>query len=187
MSPPWSRRIPLVLLPRLAERIWQGDKGYPSSPYVAIFTLEGPRLTIAQNSFADAPQFDILVIPGSFSASELPVSATTFLTSQSSNPGMTAIFCVSSGILRLVQSGILFQKRATGPPSLIRTLRQRYPDTVWQNMPWTRHDYLWSSTSAISALDMVAAWMREYFWDRQEALQYSLTAAGIAPLEDDDE
>ena len=129
----------------------------------------------------------MLVIPGSFSASGLPVSATTFLTTQSSNPGMTAIFCVASGILRLAQSDILYQKRATGPASLLQTLRQRYPDTIWQTMAWTRDDYLWSSTSAISALDMVAAWMREYFWDRREALQFALTAAGIAPLDDDDE
>lgn len=100
---------------------------------------------------------------------------------------MTAVFCVSSGILRLAQSGILYRKRATGPPSVLRSLRQRYPDTLWQNVPWTRHDHLWSSTSAISALDMVAAWMREYFWDRREAVRCALTAAGIPPLDEDDE
>lgn len=100
---------------------------------------------------------------------------------------MVAVFCVSSGILRLAQSGMLHQKRATGPPSLLRTLRERYPDTIWQNAPWTRHGNLWSSTSAISALDMVAAWMREYFWDRREAVRCALTAAGIPPLDEDDE
>jgi hypothetical protein len=42
-SLPWSRRIPLVLLPQLTERIWQGDKGYPSSPYIAISKLRNPR------------------------------------------------------------------------------------------------------------------------------------------------
>lgn len=70
---------------------------------------------------------------------------------------------------------------------MLRTLRQRYPDTIWQDMAWTRDARLWSSTSAISALDMVAAWMREYFWDRRAAVQCALTAAGIAPLDDDDE
>jgi hypothetical protein len=43
MSLPWSRRIPLVLLPQLTERIWQGDKGYPSSPYIASSTSKDPR------------------------------------------------------------------------------------------------------------------------------------------------
>lgn len=43
----WPRRIPMVLLLQLAERIWQGDKGYPS-PHFAL------RLLI--NTFlADAP------------------------------------------------------------------------------------------------------------------------------------
>ena len=99
---------------------------------------------------------------------------------------MKAIFCVSSGIFGLAESGLLYRKRATGPPSLLRTLRQRYPDTVWEDVPWTRHDGLWSSTSAISALEMVAAWMREYFWDRREAVRSALTAAGIPPLDDDE-
>lgn len=170
-----------------AERIWQGDKGYPSPHFAHLLPVENCELTVLQNSFGDAPQFDILVIPGSFSASELPISATSFLNSQSSSPEMTAIFCVSSGILRLAQSGILYQKRATGPPSLLRLLRQRYPDTIWQNSPWTRHGHLWSSTSAISALEMVAAWMREYFWDRREAVRCALTAAGISPLDEDGE
>lgn len=170
-----------------AERIWQGEKGYPSPHFAYSSPAKSIKLMILQNSFEDAPKFDILVIPGSFSASELSVSATTFLASQSSSSEMTAIFCVSSGILRLAQSGVLYQKRATGPSSLLRLLRQRYPDTLWQNSAWTRHDHLWSSTSAISALEMVAAWMREYFWDRSEAVRCALTAAGISPLDEDEE
>lgn len=187
MSLPWSRRIPMVLLPQLAERIWQGDKGYPSPHYAHYTQVEEPPLTFEQNSFQNSPQFDVLIIPGSFTASELPVSASAFFTAQTSSPELTAIFCVSSGILGLAQSGMLSLKRATGPPALLHTLRQRFPDTLWQTSPWTRHDHLWSSKSAISALDMVASWMREYFWDRPEAVQCALTAAGIPPLDEDDE
>ncbi|KAF1964971.1 hypothetical protein BU23DRAFT_585298 [Bimuria novae-zelandiae CBS 107.79] len=169
------------------EAVDELDVRYVNESGTGSFSItSGARMPVT-NSFEDAPQFDILVIPGSFTASELSASAITFLTTQSSNPSMIAIFCVSSGILRLAQSGLLYQKRATGPPSLLRTLRQRYPDTLWQNFSWTRHDHLWSSTSAISALDMVAAWMREYFWDRTEALRCALTAAGIPPLDEDEE
>lgn len=100
---------------------------------------------------------------------------------------MIAIFCVASGILRLAQSGILYQKRATGPISLLVSLRQRYPDTIWENLPWTRHGQLWSSMTAISALDMVSRWMQEYYWDRKGAVKSALAAAGMAPLDDDDE
>ncbi|KAJ4294402.1 hypothetical protein N0V90_008092 [Kalmusia sp. IMI 367209] len=171
----------------LDEAVDELDIRYVNESGEGSFTItSGARMPVT-NSFGDAPQFDILVIPGTFTASELPVSATLFLANQSSSPDMIAIFCVSSGILRLAQSGVLYQKRATGPPSLLRSLQQRYPDTVWENMPWTRHGHFWSSTSAISALDMVASFLREYFWDRRETVQCALTAAGIPPLDEDDE
>lgn len=142
---------------------------------------------MAQNSFRNAPQFDIVIIPGSFTSSELPVSATSFLTAQSSHPGMVAVMSISSGVLNLAQTGLLHQKRATGPLPLLPTLQQRFPETLWQRAPWTRHEHFWSSTSAITALDMVAAWMREYFWDRPEAVECALAAAGVAPLDEYDD
>jgi transcriptional regulator GlxA family with amidase domain len=100
---------------------------------------------------------------------------------------MVAIMCVASGILDLAQTGLLSEKRATGPVSLLPTLRTRYPGITWQNMPWARQDKVWSSASAISALDMVAAWMREYFWDRRDAVEFALAAAGVAPLDEYEE
>lgn len=91
---------------------------------------------------------------------------------------------IASGILTLVQSGFLHQKRATGPSLLLPTLRQRFPETTWQDTPWHRQDSLWTSRSAVSAIDMIAAWMREYFWDRSEVVECGLSAAGITPLDE---
>ncbi|CAI6338204.1 unnamed protein product [Periconia digitata] len=142
----------------------------------------GVRMPVT-NSFEDAPQFDILVIPGSFSSGELSVQARGFLTTQCSNPALMAVMCIASGILDLGQTGLLRQKRCTGPPSLLPSLRQRFPEAGWLEMPWARHERLWSSGSAITALDMVAAWMREYYWDRSEVVECALVAAGIAPLD----
>ena len=127
------------------------------------------------------------MIPGSFTSSELPVSATAFITAQSASVELVAIMSIASGILNLAQTGLLHQKRATGPASLLSMLRTRFPETFWQDMPWARQDKIWSSTSAISALDMVAAWMREYFWDRRDAVEFALMAAGVAPLEEYEE
>lgn len=33
---------------------------------------------------------------------------------------------------------------------------------------------------------MIAAWMREFFWDRHEAVECALAAAGIGSLDDFD-
>ena len=93
---------------------------------------------------------------------------------------------ISSGILTLVQTGLLHRKRATCPPSLLPNLQERFPETSWEETRWTRHGNLWSSSSAITAMDMVTSWMREYFWDRSEAVECALSAAGISRPEEYD-
>jgi transcriptional regulator GlxA family with amidase domain len=111
-------------------------------------------------------------------------SASAFLTEQTSNPNFIAIMCISSGILTLVQSGVLNQKKATAPSFLLPALRQQFPESLWQETAWTRQDSIWSSSSAVTAIAMMTAFIREYFWDRAEAVECALSAAGIAPLND---
>jgi transcriptional regulator GlxA family with amidase domain len=91
---------------------------------------------------------------------------------------------IVSGILHLAQTGILHKYRAAAPRSLLPTLKQRYPDVSWRSTPWERHDKFWSSNSAVSALDMMRTFMREYFWDRSEAVECALNAAGIGSLDE---
>jgi transcriptional regulator GlxA family with amidase domain len=91
---------------------------------------------------------------------------------------------IVSGILHLAQTSILHKRRAAAPRCLLQSLRQCYPDTAWQSAPWLRHEKIWSSNSAVSALDMVRTWMREYFWDRSEAVECVLNAAGIGKLDE---
>jgi transcriptional regulator GlxA family with amidase domain len=116
----------------------------------------------------------------------LPVEATSFLTSQCLNPNLIAIMSIASGICHLVQSGILRGTRAAAPKPLLPVLQQQYPETLWQRSAWARHEKVWTSNSSVSALDMVSTWMREYFWDRSQAVEYVLTAAGMGSLYDYD-
>lgn len=168
--------------------ILAGRKGYtlprPTPSYAPTCVESGQTDDRLQNSFDNAPQFDLLVIPGSFSPDEISVAASSFVTTQSSNPNFLAVLSIASGIFALIQTGLLHRKRATGPFSLLSNLRQRFPETSWQETQWVRHDSIWSSSSAVTAIDMLAAWMRQYFWDRSEAVECALSAAGIARLED---
>lgn len=91
---------------------------------------------------------------------------------------------ISSGIVHLVQTGILHKVRAAAPKYLLSAIQQRYPETFWQQSSWARHEKIWSSNSAGSGLDMMATWMREYFWDRIEAVECALSASGIGMFED---
>jgi transcriptional regulator GlxA family with amidase domain len=137
-----------------------------------------------KNSFANAPQFDVLIIPGSFSTRELSTAAQSFLCTQCSSPELLAVLSIASGVLHLVQSGLLYRRRASAPRCLVSALQQRYPETQWQTKPWDRHEKMWTSAAAVSALDMTASWMREYFWDRHEAVECALAAAGLGLIDD---
>ncbi|PSN64038.1 hypothetical protein BS50DRAFT_637344 [Corynespora cassiicola Philippines] len=181
-------RIAKLNAPALAldESVDEIDIRYVSPSGEGSFSItSGARMPVT-NSFENAPQFDVILIPGTFSSSQLPPSAISFLAAQISNPELLAVMTVSSGILNLVQTGLPDRKRAAAPSCLLPGLRQRYPATSWQQAPWTRHGNFWSSSSPITALDMVTAWMREYFWDRGDAVEYALTAAGVAPLDEYD-
>lgn len=144
----------------------------------------GTRMPVT-NSFMNAPQFDLIIVPGHFSTIELPISATSFLVSQFTSQNLLALVGVSSGAAHLAQTGILHKQRAAAPKCMLSALRSAYPDTFWQQSTWARHERIWTSNSAISALDMIAAWMREYYWDRAEAVEHALCAAGISIMDDD--
>ena len=62
---------------------------------------------------------------------------------------------IASGISHLIQAGSLHGTRTAAPRSLLPTLQQQYPETQWQYSPWARHGKVWTSNSAISALEMV--------------------------------
>ncbi|KAF2737273.1 class I glutamine amidotransferase-like protein [Polyplosphaeria fusca] len=169
----------------LDEAVDEIDIRYVSESGEGSFSItSGARMPVT-NSFENAPQFDVLVIPGSFDTRELSLSASTFLSSQTSRPSVLAVMSIASGVLSLAQSGFLHEKRVTGPQSLLPLLQQRFPATSWQDTRWTRYGNLWSSSSAVTAMDMVTAWMRQYFWDRSEAVECALSAVGVSRLEDD--
>ncbi|KAF2185401.1 class I glutamine amidotransferase-like protein [Zopfia rhizophila CBS 207.26] len=170
----------------LDEVVDELDIRYVSESGEGTFRLTSGARVPVTNSFENAPQFDIILIPGSFSSAELSLSASTFITTQTSSPNLIAIMTISSGILALAQTGFLHERRATAPSSLLPNLRQRFPQTSWQETRWSRHGNIWSSSSAITAMDMMSAWMREYFWDRSEAAEWALNATGVARLEEYD-
>ncbi|EUC50029.1 hypothetical protein COCMIDRAFT_1222 [Bipolaris oryzae ATCC 44560] len=141
----------------------------------------GSRMPVT-NSFTNAPQFDILLIPGTPNLTSLPPQASSFLTSQCLNTNLLAIMTISSGIAHLVQAGSLRGTRVAAPRSLLPYLQHRFPETEWQYAPWTRHGKVWSCNSPVSGLDMMVEFMRECFWDRQEALACVVGVAGVGSL-----
>ncbi|KAF2846374.1 hypothetical protein T440DRAFT_541761 [Plenodomus tracheiphilus IPT5] len=133
-----------------------------------------------KNSITNAPRFDVLVVPGTVSISEIPAAAASFIATQVSSPDLIAVMSIASGVRYLAQAGILHRQRAAAPKYMLADLESQFPQTFWQQSGWARHESIWSSKSAVSALDMVAAWIQEYFWDRTEVVEHALTTAGIS-------
>ncbi|KAF2013724.1 class I glutamine amidotransferase-like protein [Aaosphaeria arxii CBS 175.79] len=167
----------------LEEAVDEIDIRYVSETGGSFPVTSGARIGVT-NSFDDAPQFDVLIVPGSFSSMDVPASVAAFITHQA--PDLIAVLSISSGIALLAQTNLLHEKRATGPPQLLPALRQRRPSIHWQDSPWTRQDRIWSSSSAFTAVDMMTAFVREYFWDRSEAVEYALGTAGVPRLNEDE-
>ncbi|OAK95857.1 hypothetical protein IQ06DRAFT_231304 [Phaeosphaeriaceae sp. SRC1lsM3a] len=166
------------------EAVDEIDVRYVTASGEGSFPITSGGRMPCTNSFENSPQFDILLIPGSFSTGPLPPSAILFLTTQCSNPNFIAIMSLVSGILHLAQTSVLQKRRAAAPRSLLPALKARFLETFWRSTPWERHDRFWSSNSAVSALDMMRTFMREYFWDRKEAVECVLNAAGIGELDE---
>ncbi|KAF2745588.1 hypothetical protein M011DRAFT_478752 [Sporormia fimetaria CBS 119925] len=166
----------------IAAAVDEVDIRYISESGEGSFPItSGARIPVT-NSFDNAPQMDVLIIPGSFSYEELTLAATTFMREQSSNRGFIALLSMGSGILSLAQTGLLHETRAATSQALFPFLQQRFPETRWRVMHWTKQGHLWTSSSAVAGIVMLVAWVREYFWDRREAVECVLGAAGFPPL-----
>ncbi|OCL07669.1 hypothetical protein AOQ84DRAFT_222650 [Glonium stellatum] len=85
---------------------------------------------------------------------------------------------VCAGVLPLAQAGLLRNKSAAAPPPLLPSLRHGFPDTAWEEARWVCDAGVWSCGVVVGGVEMMAAWMREYFWDRGEAVEWVLRAAG---------
>ena len=86
---------------------------------------------------------------------------------------------VCAGILPLAQASLLSSKCAAAPHHLLPSLRQKFPDTMWEEAGWVSDRNVWSCGAVTSGVDMMVAWMREYFWDKAEAVEWVLQAAGV--------
>ena len=87
---------------------------------------------------------------------------------------------VCTGITPLAQSGALHAQNATGPLLLLPMLRSMHPAVKWTQKRWIGEgSQLWTSGGITNGMDMIAAWMRDYFWDRKEVVEFVLGLAAV--------
>jgi transcriptional regulator GlxA family with amidase domain len=88
---------------------------------------------------------------------------------------------ICTGVNILASSGALAGHNATAPYILYPLLEKKHPQVKWSWTRWVRaaNGKLWTSGSIANGQDMVAAFMRDYFWDRSELVEFVLTSAAV--------
>ncbi|CAG8950482.1 hypothetical protein HYFRA_00006978 [Hymenoscyphus fraxineus] len=106
---------------------------------------------------------DILLVPGPppFQPFEEPVL--DFLRRHAAVEE-THVLSVCTGCCLLAQAGVLSGRRASGPRDIVGGLRERYPETSWdEGRRWVRDGNVWSSGGITNGQEMVAGYLRHHF------------------------
>jgi DJ-1/PfpI family len=124
---------------------------------------------------------DILLIPGGDPHHIQTLTERKFILDHVNNPNVTAVMSICTGANILTRTGALTGKEATAPFVLLRLLKTTNPEVNWSMKRWTSDasKRIWSSGSVANGLDMVAAWAKDYFWDREELVKFALLSVAV--------
>jgi len=145
-----------------------------------IGTTAGLKI-LPTTSFDNAPPLDILVIPGGNPMHPQTPKERAFVRNITDSPNTIATMTICTGVNILASSGALAGHNATAPYILYPLLEKKHPQVNWSWTRWvsTANGKLWTSGSIGNGLDMVAAFMRDYFWDRPELVELVLTSSAV--------
>lgn len=99
---------------------------------------------------------------------------------QAQSKGTVGTFAVCSGVFPLTQTFVLHGRRATAPADFLPMFREKAPNTTWLEQRYVQDGNVWTSGAVTNGLDMMAAFMREYFADRAEVVEIALKASAVS-------
>jgi transcriptional regulator GlxA family with amidase domain len=94
-----------------------------------------------------------------------------------------AFITICGGFLAALESGLLEGKTATGPRPMLDGLRQVAPGVKWVERRWVRDGKLWSSGALLNGLDLMRAFVTEYWGGEGTLAEFGL-ALGAYPDRD---
>lgn len=149
-----------------------------AAPVAAAIGSEGavgPRV-LADYGFADAPQFDMLLVPGgSGTLTELENSAMLeFLTRQSEGAQLVASVCTGSALL--AKAGLLDGHRATSNKQVfaLATMQSDLVDWV-ESARWVEDGKFFTSSGVSAGMDMALAIIKKLWGDESAETAASYT------------
>ncbi len=123
---------------------------------------------IAEHGFADAPELDVLVIPGGWGTRALEHDATHLDWIKKVAPGCTWVTSVCTGAILLNSAGLLKGRRATTHWAYIDTLRETTDVTVVDDERYVQDGNVVTAAGVSAGIDM-SLWLVGQMYDEQHA------------------
>lgn len=149
-------------------RTWILDYLWSSSPPFPIpyLVFENPHplqdlIHYIQDTFATCPPLDIALMGAHDSGYTLSDGETAYIRKVFSE--CAAFITICGGSLSALQAGIMAGKTATAPRPFVDFLRKSNPEVNWVVKRWVRDGKLWTSGALLNGLDLMAAFVDE-FW-----------------------
>lgn len=97
----------------------------------------------------------------------------------------SATLAVCGGYRPLLLAGLLDNRTATAPISLLGQLRQTSPEVTWVKKRWHQDGKLWTTGQLINGLDAMRAFVESTWGSRQEMVD-TILKNGAWPARDVD-
>lgn len=123
----------------------------------AIASNQGPK-AVADIAIADAPGYDIFLIPGGLGTRRLVEDAPliAWIGQHARKCKIVATVCTGAGLL--ARTGLLDGHTATSNKEAFAWVKSQGPNVAWQNRArWVRDGKYWTSSGVSAGIDMVLA------------------------------
>ncbi|KAL9013715.1 MAG: hypothetical protein Q9173_001596 [Seirophora scorigena] len=161
-----------------------GANGFDIEYFFINETGEGPNQMTGgfkvevTHSITTCPPLDILLIGGPMPTHRPSAAVSQFLQAQYGH--VRAFLTVCTGFLPALHSGVIDGKAATAPRGMLAGLKEEAPQVEWTEKRWVRDGKLWSSGAVANGQEMMAAFMREEFKDKKDAVELVLMMSDVS-------
>ncbi|KAF2012405.1 DJ-1/PfpI family protein [Aaosphaeria arxii CBS 175.79] len=145
-----------------------------------------PNLQISITAAIDDPKvapgkLDILFIPGTDPNQRPEEAVLEYVRSQEQSGATILAFC--TGVFVLAYSGVLDNKDATGPRSMLDHMRTSFPKVRWQEKRYMNNDKIWTSGQITNGVDMAAEYISQQWPGQLSTAVINLADIVIRPAE----
>jgi transcriptional regulator GlxA family with amidase domain len=148
---------------RLQVHMIAEEKGLVAASTGTYSAANGPKVE-ARYSFDDAPDLDIILVPGGFGTFEQLGNEKLMQWLRERAPHAQATTSVCSGSAILAKAGLLDNKRATGNKVFFSTLAANGPEVDWvKEARWVDDGKVVTSSGVSAGMDMALAVIARFF------------------------